>query len=145
MRWCYSGYSTITLTEAQKSVQAKVMVLSSFMVSLAELSHVASVISVVVCCLLMLGFLLRMCGQDLLQGAGVGWHDDHRQNLLSKIFSTQRSTVTNVKPIELFVGIKKVVRLYKIIIIWTNYWFKEAFFDTIYFWYFTGHCVRFGF
>ena len=97
------------------------MVLSSFMVSLAELSHVASVISVVVCCLLMLGFLLRMCGQDLLQGAGVGWHDDHRQNLLSKIFSTQRSTVTNVKPIELFVGIKKVVRPYKIIIIYTNF------------------------
>ena len=96
------------------------MVLSSFMVSLAELSHVASVISVVVCCLLMLGFLLRMCGQDLLQGAGVGWHDDHRQNLLSKIFNTQRSTVTNVKPIELFVGIKKVVRPYKIIIIYKN-------------------------
>ena len=84
------------------------MVLSAFMVSLAELSHVASIISVVTCCLLMLGFLLRLCGQDLLNGAGLGWNDDHGQNILSKIFSTQRQNVTNVVPVGLFVGVTKV-------------------------------------
>ena len=85
------------------------MVLSSFMVSLAELSHVASVASVVTCCLLMLGFLLRLCGQDLLQGAGVGgWNDDRQNNFLAKIFSSQKQNVTNVRPIDLFVGVTKV-------------------------------------
>ena len=88
------------------------MVLSSFMVSLAELSHVASVASVVTCCILMLGFLLRLCGQDLLNGAGIGgWNDDHRQNILSKIFSTQRQNKTNVEPVGLFVGVTKVIFL----------------------------------
>ena len=82
------------------------MVLSSFMVSLAELSHVASVASVVTCCLLMLGFLLRLCGQDLLQG--VGLNDDRQHNFITKIFASQKQNVTNVRPIDLFVGVTKV-------------------------------------
>ena len=84
------------------------MVLSSFLVSLAELSHVASVASVITCCLLMLGFLLRLCGQDLLQGAGLGWNDDRQNNFLTKIFSSQKQNITNVRPIDLFVGVTKV-------------------------------------
>ena len=79
------------------------------MVSLAELSHVASVASVVTCCLLMLGFLLRLCGQDLLQG--VGLNDDRQHNFITKIFASQKQNVTNVRPIDLFVGVTKV-RIY---------------------------------
>ena len=57
----------------------------------------------------MLGFLLRLCGQDLLQGAGVGgWNDDRQNNFLAKIFSSQKQNVTNVRPIDLFVGVTKV-------------------------------------
>ena len=56
----------------------------------------------------MLGFLLRLCGQDLLQGAGIGWNDDRQNNFLTKIFSSQKQNVTNVKPIDLFVGVTKV-------------------------------------
>ena len=81
------------------------------MVSLAELSHVASVASVVTCCLLMLGFLLRLCGQDLLNGGGVGWNDEHRPNILSKLFSKLGPSTTNVKPMEIFVGVTKVMRV----------------------------------
>lgn len=78
------------------------------MVSLAELSHVASVASVVTCCLLMLGFLLRLCGQDLLNGGVVGWNDERRHNILSKLFSKAGPGTTNVLPIDLFVGVTKV-------------------------------------
>ena len=80
------------------------------MVSLAELSHVASVASVVTCCLLMLGFLLRLCGQDLLNGGGVGWNDERRHNILAKLFSKAGPGTTNVRPIDLFVGVTKVMQ-----------------------------------
>lgn len=84
------------------------MVLSSFMVSLAEYSHVASVASVVICCLLMLGFLLRLCGQDLLNGGVMAWNDEHGHNFVSKILSRLTPNVTNLSPIDIFVGVTRV-------------------------------------
>ena len=100
-----SDFLQFCVSKSRTNSVAK-MVLSSFMVSLAELSHVASVASVVTCCLLMLGFLLRLCGQDLLQG--VGLNDDRQHNFITKIFASQKQNITNVRPIDLFVGVTKV-------------------------------------
>ena len=83
------------------------MVLSSFLVSLAELSHIASVASVVICCALMIGFLLRLCGQDLLNG-GMAWNDEHGHNFVSKILNRLTPNLTNLRQIESFVAVTKV-------------------------------------
>ena len=90
--------------EIQDSAGA--MVPSSLMVFLAELSHVASLAApFVTSCLLMLGFLLCL-GE--LTGVEVDWEDVPRQTFLSKLFSSQQQNVTNVKPIDLFVGVTEV-------------------------------------
>ena len=88
------------------------MVLSSFLVSLAELSHIASVASVIICCALMIGFLLRPCGQDLLNG-GMAWNDEHGHNIVSKILNRLAPNLTNLRPIEIFVAVTKVRNTYE--------------------------------